>query len=287
MTSLANRLAGLSPAKRALLQRVTALADGKAGELEPIAPRAADAAPPPLSFAQQRLWFLDQLEGASATYNMPVTVRLEGPLNLRALEQVFKEIVRRHESLRSNFLAENGQSRLVIHDSVDVQTRLIDISGGAPEQQEERMMALAVQEAQTPFDLARDQLLRTTLIKLNEQHHILLLTIHHIVSDGWSIGNVLLHEITTLYVDYSEGRDSTLEPLPLQYGDFALWQREWLSGARLEAQVEYWKTQLRGVPTLLELPTDHPRPAIQSFVGQTYNFSLHKNYFIVSRSKKV
>lgn len=277
MTSLANRLAGLSPAKRALLQRVTALADGKAGELEPIAPRAADAAPPPLSFAQQRLWFLDQLEGASATYNMPVTVRLEGPLNLRALEQVFKEIVRRHESLRSNFLAENGQSRLVIHDSIDVQTRLIDISDGAPEQQEERMMALAVQEAQTPFDLARDQLLRTTLIKLNEQHHILLLTIHHIVSDGWSIGNVLLHEITTLYVDYSEGRDSTLEPLPLQYGDFALWQREWLSGARLEAQVEYWKTQLRGVPTLLELPTDHPRPAIQSFVGQTYNFSLNKN----------
>ena len=284
MKSLADRLAGLSPAKRALLQRVAALTDTKTSELEPIAPRAFDAPTPPLSFAQQRLWFLDQLEGASATYNMPVTVRLEGSLNLHALEQVFKEIVKRHESLRSNFLAENGQSRLVIHDTVDVQTRLIDISSIAPEQQEDRMMALAVQEAQTPFDLARDQLLRTTLVKLNEHHHILLLTIHHIVSDGWSIGNVLLHEITTLYVDYSEGRNSTLEPLPLQYGDFALWQREWLSGARLDAQVDYWKTQLKGVPTLLELPTDHPRPAVQSFVGQTYNFSLKKNLLSALKS---
>ena len=274
MTGISDRLANLSPSKRALFERIAARTNGKALELEPIARRAHGAAPSPLSFAQQRLWFLDQLEGPSATYNMPVAVRLDGPLNRQALEQVFTEIVNRHEPLRSNFFAQQGQPIQVIRPTANLHTPFIDLSKLEAHEQELKLMSLSVQEAQTPFNLASDQLLRTTLIKFNDQHHVLLLTIHHIVSDGWSIGNVLLNEITTLYVDFSQGGAPSLAPLPIQYGDFAQWQREWLTGARLNTQIEYWKTQLNGLPALLELPTDHPRPALQSFAGETYHFSL-------------
>ncbi len=274
MTGFSDRLANLSPSKRALLQRISARSRETPSEPEPIARRAITATTPPLSFSQQRLWFLDQLEGPSATYNMPVAVRLDGPLNRQALEKVFTEIVNRHETLRSNFLTNKGHPLQVIHPSANVHTSLIDISQLEVHEQELKVMALAIQEAHTPFILSSDQLLRTSLIKLNDQHHVLLLTIHHIVSDGWSIGNVLLKEITTLYVDFCEGRAPSLPPLPIQYGDFTLWQRDWLSGARLDTQIEYWKAQLKEIPALLELPTDHPRPAVQSFTGDMYHFAI-------------
>ncbi len=274
MTGFSDRLANLSPSKRALLQRISARSRETNSEPEPIARRAITATTPPLSFSQQRLWFLDQLEGPSATYNMPVAIRLDGPLNRQALEKVFTEIVNRHETLRSNFLSHKGQALQVIHPSANVYTTLIDLSQIEMHEQDLKVMTLAIQEAHTPFILSSDQLLRTALIKLNDQHHVLLLTIHHIVSDGWSIGNVLLKEITTLYVDFCEGRAPSLPPLPIQYGDFTLWQRDWLSGARLDTQIEYWKAQLKEIPALLELPTDHPRPTVQSFTGDTYHFSI-------------
>jgi hypothetical protein len=205
---------------------------------------------------------------------MPVTLRLEGRLDQSALERVFTEIVARHESLRSNFLTKNGQATQIIQAVLKINMRHVDLSAHAPDAREEKMLSLASQEAQTPFDLATDPLLRVTLLKLAEHEHVLLLTIHHIVSDGWSMGNVLLNEMTTLYIDFSEGRSSSLEPLPIQYGDFALWQREWLSDTRLASQIDYWKKQLHGAPTVLELTTDRPRPAIQSFSGDTYHFSI-------------
>ena len=206
---------------------------------------------------------------------MPVTIRLDGALDRDALKRVFKEIVDRHESLRSNFLTHNGQATQIIHNTAKIELRELDLSALAAQARQAQMMSLAFQEAQTPFDLAHDPLLRLTLLRLNETEHVLLLTIHHIVSDGWSVGNVLLHEMTTLYVDFTEGRLSSLDPLPIQYGDFALWQREWLAGARLDAQMAYWQQQLQGVPPLLELETDYPRPAIQNFAGDTFNFSIN------------
>jgi len=273
--SVSDRLANLSPAKRTLLQRATAGQHPVLDGLKPITPRQLGSLAPPLSFAQQRLWFLDQLTGPNATYNMPVTIRLDGALDRDALKRVFKEIVDRHESLRSNFLTHNGQATQIIHNTAKIELRELDLSALAAQARQAQMMSLAFQEAQTPFDLANDPLLRITLLRLTDTEHVLLLTIHHIVSDGWSVGNVLLHEITTLYVDFTEGRLSSLDPLPIQYGDFALWQREWLSGARLDTQMAYWKKQLQGVPALLEFATDHPRPALQSFAGDTYNFSIN------------
>jgi amino acid adenylation domain-containing protein/non-ribosomal peptide synthase protein (TIGR01720 family) len=274
--SISDRLANLSPAKRALLQRATEHQNVLLHGHKAITPRTPESSVPPLSFAQQRLWFLDQLTGPNATYNMPLTIRLEGKLDHSALERVFTEIVRRHEALRSNFLTKNGQATQTIHVPMSVRIRHLDLSGHAPQSREDKMMSLASSEAQTPFDLANDPLLRITLLKLTEHEHVLLLTIHHIVSDGWSMGNVLLNEVTTLYIDFSEGRSSSLEPLPIQYGDFALWQREWLSDTRLAAQIDYWRKQLQGAPTVLELTTDRPRPAIQSFAGDTYHFSINK-----------
>jgi hypothetical protein len=216
----------------------------------------------PLSFAQARLWFLYQLEGATATYNMAGAFALSGSLNVDALKQAMGEILQRHEALRTRFCEVDGVPVQVIDPQPIWDLPIVDLQQESePEQAAQR---LAVQDAQTPFDLLQSPLLRMTLLKLHPQKHVLLVNIHHIAGDGWSIG-IFIRELSILYAAFCMGKPLHLPELPIQYADFAVWQRQWLSGDNLAAQLGYWKQQLAGAPPLLELPTDRKRPAIQSF----------------------
>src|ERR671915_1827416 len=228
-----------------------------------------------LSFAQERLWFLDQLEGPSATYNEQAGLRLSGPLDVVALERSLGEIVRRHEVLRTSFPTVEGVAVQRIAPVLEVGLPVVELQGLDEGKREAEVRRLAAAEAQRPFDLARGPLLRVGLLKLGKEDHGLLVTLHHIVTDGWSMG-VFIHEISALYPAFSTGRPSPLAALPIQYADFAAWQREWLRGAVLEGQLGYWQEQLAGVPELLELPTDRPRPAVQSSRGATVAFELDR-----------
>ncbi|MEH1968906.1 amino acid adenylation domain-containing protein [Nostoc sp.] len=227
----------------------------------------------PLSFAQQRLWFLAQLEPNSPFYNMPAAVRLEGQLNVEALEQSFNEIINRHEALRTNFQTIEGQAIAVISEAKSLILSVFDISDLPLNQQEAEVKKQVTQQAQKPFDLKDDLLLRVKLLRLGQQEHIILLTMHHIVSDGWSI-DVLMQELATLYQAFCNGQPSPLPALQIQYVDFAAWQRQWLQGEVLKTQISYWLKQLKNASKVLELPTDYPRPAIQTFRGSAYSFKL-------------
>ncbi len=229
----------------------------------------------PLSFAQERFWFLNQLEGGSATYNIPAAVRLGGTLNVVALEMAVQEIVRRHEILRTNFLMENSTAVQVIDPSPSVNLPIVDLQSLPEREQSAFVRRLAALEAQQPFDLTNDLLLRVTLLWLGKEEHVLLVTMHHIIFDGWSIG-IFIQELSVLYTSFSTGIPSPLLELPIQYADFVCWQRNWLTGEVLETQLQYWKQQLAGAPPLLELPTDQPRPIVQTYRGAHYPFVLPK-----------
>ena len=219
----------------------------------------------PLSFAQERLWFLDQFEPGSPFYNIPTAVRLTGRLDVAALERALNEIVSRHESLRTTFATMDGEPVQVISPSLTLTLPVVDLRELPEAEREAEAMRLATEEAKRPFNLSRGPLLRASLLQLDEacpersrrEEYIVLLTMHHIISDGWSIG-VFIGELTTLYGAFSSGRPSPLPELPIQYADFALWQREWLQGEVLGAQLDYWKQHLDGNLGILELPTDHP-----------------------------
>ncbi|HYG63510.1 MAG TPA: amino acid adenylation domain-containing protein, partial [Thermoanaerobaculia bacterium] len=227
----------------------------------------------PLSFAQQRLWFLDQLEPGSAAYNLPSAVRLTGELSPALLARVFTEIVRRHESLRTTFTARQDGPVQEIAPPGPVELPVIDLSGLAGAAREAEARRQAGEEARRPFDLQRGPLLRLRLLRLAPDEHALLMTMHHIVSDGWSAG-VLLGEIATLHTAFAAGRPSPLPELPIQYADFAAWQRGWLRGEVLEAQAAAWTQRLAGAPRVLELPLDRPRPAVQAHRGSSLAVSL-------------
>ena len=229
--------------------------------------------PLPLSFAQQRLWFLDQLEPGSAFYNVPAAVRLSGRLEVAALERSLSEVVRRHESLRTTFAEADGQPVQVIHPPTPLALHVEDLRCLDAAECEAEARRLATEEAQQPFDLSTGPLLRARLLRLAEHEHVLLFTMHHIVSDGWSMG-VLVREVTQLYAAYLKGEESPLEELSIQYADFAVWQREWMSGEVLERELDYWRRQLADAPPVLKLPTDRPRPAVQSFEGSRHSFVL-------------
>jgi amino acid adenylation domain-containing protein len=220
----------------------------------------------PLSFAQQRLWFLDQLQPGSPFYNLFSAVRMQGELDLNALTESFGELVRRHEALRTVFADVDGKPVQVIMPARKLSLELRDLRGLAEDEREAEAMRLAAEDVQRPFDLSRGPLMRVGLLQLGEQEHILLLCIHHIISDGWST-RVLIRELVTLYDNFSSGRPSPLAELGIQYADFARWQREWLQGDVLLTQLEYWRGQLAGAPAVLEFPTDRPRPAVQTFRG--------------------
>ncbi len=227
----------------------------------------------PLSFAQQRLWFLDQLEEGSATYNISVALRLIGSLDVTALDMAVQEIVRRHEVLRTSFVMIDGTAVSAMAPTFSVTVPIVDLQM-LPEQSHE-VRRLASIEEQRPFDLASGTLLRVTLLRLAEESHVLLVTMHHIVSDGWSIG-IFIREMAALYEAFSQGKLSPLPELTIQYADFAHWQRQWLSREVLEVQLNYWRKQLAVFPPLLELPTDKTRPPVQTFQGDIEYFQIDR-----------
>lgn len=226
----------------------------------------------PMSFAQQRLWFLDQLEPDSAFYNMPGVVRLCGALQLPALEASFNEIVRRHEVLRTTFAMVDGQPVQVITPQQQHSIPVVDLSPLPPAEREVEAQRLTAEEIHRPFDVVSGPLMRVHLLILSEQEHLLLVIIHHIICDGWSI-DILIHELAALYEAFRVGHPSPLPELSVQYADFAHWQRQWLQGEVLEEQLGYWTRQLTGAPQVLALSTDHPRPAAQTYRGATYHFA--------------
>ncbi len=237
----------------------------------PLVPASRDAQLP-LSFSQQRMWLLDQLEPGSPTYHISHALRLSGTLEVEALKRSLKEIVSRHEALRTTFAAVDGEPVQVISAAMDTKLPVEDLSGLPQAEREAETKRLALEEKRRPFDLERGPLFRARLLRLGEEEHVLLISMHHIVSDGWSMG-VFWRELGALYGAFSSERPSPLPELPIQYADYALWQRQWLRGELLDEQLGYWKEQLAELPAL-ELPTDHPRPAVQSHRGARRSLTL-------------
>ncbi|NOK08417.1 non-ribosomal peptide synthetase [Corallococcus exercitus] len=222
--------------------------------------------PPPLSFAQERLWFLNQFHADRAAYNMPMALRLEGTLDVDVLEHALQVLVDRHESLRTLFPGEGVPVQRIL-PRLPVSLRRVEASSRAEAE------ALLREDAETPFNLSEGPLFRALLVGEDARHHVLLLNLHHIVSDGWSLG-VLYRELSAEYQARHAGRASDLAPLPVQYADYAAWQRQWLQGDVLQRQLDFWKEQLADAPHVLELPTDHPRPSVQQFAGAIHVFTL-------------
>ncbi|HEV2707207.1 MAG TPA: amino acid adenylation domain-containing protein, partial [Pyrinomonadaceae bacterium] len=261
------------PTVAGLAQRVEAgMRAGQGASPQPLVPVAREGHLP-LSFAQQRLWFIHKLEPSSSAYNLPVAVRLTGQLNVPALRQTLSEIVRRHESLRTSFGMNDGQPVQLIAPHVELDLPVSDVSHLPEEERIREARERASAEARRPFDLERGPLYRLGLLRLSAEDHVLLFTMHHIISDGWSMG-VLVREVAELYSAFVEGKPSPLSPLPIQYADFAHWQRTHLAGEVLETHWQYWKRQLGGTLPVLELPTDRPRPPVQSFRGASQTLNL-------------
>ncbi|MBC8943738.1 non-ribosomal peptide synthetase [Xenorhabdus indica] len=229
----------------------------------------------PLSWAQQRLWFLAQLDPAAQTaYHVSDSLHLHGVLDLPALTAAFDRLVARHEILRTTFRRVDGQARQIIgHPDCGFALTVHDFSQLPAADQHAAVEAVTDGEASQPFDFSHGPLIRAQLLKLADHQHRLLLTQHHIITDGWSL-NILLHELATLYRAFTRGQPDPLPPLPVQYADYALWQRQWLQGTVLETQLAFWRQALHGTPALLALPTDHPRPAVQSYRGDLLPFTL-------------
>jgi amino acid adenylation domain-containing protein len=230
--------------------------------------------PLPLSFSQQRLWFIDRLEPENTAYNTPMALRLRGALDAAALERSLAEVVRRHEVLRTTFrLSGDGRPVQVVEPAEGTVLRLSSLEDAPEAEREAEVGRMAREEAARPFDLERGPLLRGTLVKMGADEHVLLFTLHHIISDGWSMG-VLTREVSALYAAFAEGRPSPLSELPVQYADYSVWQREWLSGPVLERQLAYWKSHLAGAPPLLEIPTDRAPSSMRGARGAGRPFSL-------------
>jgi len=273
MSNLSQRIAALSPEKRKLL--LQRLNPKKADTFlkSPIVPQSRESNSFPLSFAQQRLWFLDQLQPGNSAYNIYLPMRLTGRLNVVALEQSFNEVVKRHETLRTTFTIVDGQPVQVIAPTSTFVLTVVNLQELPPDKREAEVLRLTNEEAQRPFDLTQGPLLRVTLLQLAETEYALLFTIHHIVSDAWSLG-VFIREIITLYQAFDHKQLSPLPELPIQYADYAVWEQQWLQGEVLETQLSYWRRQLGSRIPELKLPTDRVRSEVQTFRGATHRFDL-------------
>lgn len=242
-------------------------------EIAPSLVRAPRGKNLPLSFAQQRLWFLDQLVPNNHLYNIPGSVRLEGKLDLKVLEKVINEVFRRHEALRTRIEVEEGLPVQVIDEWEPRKLEVEDLTKLPRKEKEEKADRVVRENVETGFDLSQGPLLRVKALKLEEEEHVIVFTMHHIVSDAWSMG-VFINEVAVLYEAFREGRKSPLPELNLQYADYAYWQRHYLKGEELEKHLKYWKKQLGGNLPVLDLTTDHPRHSTPSYVGATKLFSL-------------
>jgi surfactin family lipopeptide synthetase A len=266
--------AGLSAEKRALFEYLLEQEGIDTPQPQTILPRE-NPDQVPLSFGQERLWFLNQLEPHGASYNEPTAIRVTGPLDVTVLERCVHEIVRRHEALRTIFTIIAGEPVQVVRETMSLNLPVEDLRDLPEHEREAQVSKLATEEFQKPFDLAEGPLLRLKILRLAAQEHVLVLTMHHIISDGWSVG-VLFRELGELYRAFSSGKPSPLPELPIQYADFALWQRRWMQGGVLEAHLAYWKAKLGGTLPMLELPTDHARSPVQTSHGARYYLSLPK-----------
>ncbi|HSE16098.1 MAG TPA: condensation domain-containing protein, partial [Pyrinomonadaceae bacterium] len=266
-TELPLRLIFQFPTVAAFAEQLAAIRKDDVINVSPIEPvsRAGDL---PLSFAQQRLWFLDQLEPGCNAYNMPGAVRISGLLDQTALERSLSEMVRRHETLRTSFPLKDGAPVQLVAAPAPLNLPVIDLRG-----RDAQLEEILTHEAHEPFDLARGPLLRVKLLRVSEDEYVLLVTMHHIVSDGWSL-DLFLRELATLYQAYAEGMESPLPQLPVQCADFAGWQRKWLKDEKLDSLLAYWVKQLKGAPPFLDLPADHLRPATRSYNGARQSLML-------------
>ncbi|AFZ17604.1 non-ribosomal peptide synthetase [Allocoleopsis franciscana] len=260
----------LSPAKKALLEK------WKGGKFK------ADTIPKrqfynkaPLSFSQQRLWFIDQLYHGSPFYNIPIACHLKGLLNITAFQQSLNEIFKRHEVLRTTFALVNGEPVQEIVPELTWNLPIINFEHLSGKNWEPEIKQLAAEEAKKHFNLAKEPLVRATLLRLSDEEHVFLLTMHHIITDGWSMG-VFLREFATLYAAFSTNQPSPLAELPIQYADFAVWQRDRFQGEVLSTQLNYWKQQLSGELPVLQLPADRPRPTVTTFTGAKQYFTFSK-----------
>ena len=272
MTDFAKRIAALSPEKRQLLLQKLNNQKQEIISRPQIIPQSRESNYFPLSFAQQRLWFLEQLQPGNTAYNLFLPIRLTGVLNIDVLEQSFKEVIRRHEALRTTFTTVNGQPVQVIAPNPIFKISLINLQELSLEAKESKIVQLADQEFDQAFDLGKLPLLRVSLIKLTDTENILFFTIHHIISDGWSI-NVLTHEMATLYDAFSQGYASPLPELSIQYVDFAIWQRQLLQSEEMQTHLNYWQQQLGTELPVLNLPS-RPRPKVQTYNGERQFFIL-------------
>lgn len=227
----------------------------------------------PASFAQERLWFLDQFEPGTAAYNLPRVFRIIGPLNVDVLTRAFQAVVERHASLRTVFDSVDGKARQIVLSDVAVEIPILDLTDVPKEERESEALRFAIKEGQRPFDLSEGPLLRATLVYLGSDAWILVLVMHHIVTDGWSISR-LFRDLTKCYAACLENGDPELPELPIEYADYALWQRDYMSGDVLSGEIEYWKNALSGAQTLLHLPLDHPRPTTQTWHGAGTKITL-------------
>ncbi|MEH2082694.1 MAG: amino acid adenylation domain-containing protein [Nostoc sp.] len=272
MSELSQQIAELSPEKRQLfLQRLNQKKKNVFSKTQ-IKPQSRNSNSFALSFAQERLWFLDQLQPGQSLYNEPYAFHFEGSLNVTALAQSLNEIVRRHEVLRTTFAMVEQPLQFLI-PALTLALPIVDLQSLPKDQQEAEVGCLITEEQARPFDLTNEPLVRTTLLQLSKAQYVLLFTMHHIICDQWSFG-ILIREVVALYEAFKNGQLSPLPELPIQYADFAVWQRQWLQGVVLESQLSYWKQQLSNAPTVLELYTDYPRPAVQTNHGARQSLVL-------------
>jgi hypothetical protein len=268
------RITALSPEQRQLFSQLLKERGVETAKNRTI-PQYSGTARLSLSFAQQRLWFLDQLAPGNPAYNYCYGISLKGKLDRAVLEQTLNEIVRRHKSLRTTFRVVEGQPTQVIAPALTLKLPVVDLRGFPETEREARLHRLATEETHHPCDLGRGPLLWMKLLRLTEEEHVLLLTIHHIISDGWSF-RVLFQELATIYNAFSKGSPSPLPELPIQYVDFAVWEQQWMQGKVLESLLSYWKQQLGGNLSQLELPTDRPPPAAMTCRGAGQSWRLEK-----------
>ncbi|MGZ6550830.1 MAG: condensation domain-containing protein, partial [Tumebacillaceae bacterium] len=261
------------PTIAGLAERVQrAMNDGRSLQEHPIQ-RVSRTQQLPLSFAQQRLWFLDQLDPGSATYNVPMALRLRGPLDVEALEHSLGEIVQRHESLRTTFAEHEGQAVQVVANATAFALPVLDVTAHAEREREALVSQWLTEEIRWSFDLVNGPLFRARLLCLQAEEAVLFLNLHHIVTDGWSM-NIFIQELSALYEAFQQGQASSLPDVSVQYADFAAWQRDWLQGDELVRQLTYWQEKLGGELPVLQLPTDRPRPKRQTYRGSLHSFVI-------------
>ncbi len=274
MTDLSERIAALHPEKRALLSR-RLLIEGRRPVARPITRQSQRGRPFPLSYGQRRLWFTQQLAPQSSLLNISGGLRMRVPLDLAALERSLAELVRRHESLRTTFTTLEGTPVQTVRPAASggMPLTTVDLRDRPAAEREAAMARHIEEDAARPFDLAEGPVVRALLVRFDDEDHALLVTVHHIVADGWSCG-VMAREVLALYESFAQGRPSPLQVLPVQYADFAAWQQDQEQVEALADSVAYWRERLGGAPTVLEIPTDYRRPAVQSFRGARHTAVL-------------